>query len=66
MWSVGALLELDDRAKVEEFMRRNFELDLPPISEGSSDTIFEFLVNDAGTFFKIPTIINFYGRKDMK
>lgn len=49
MWSVGALLELDDRAKMEEFSRGNFELDLPPIAEGSQDTIFEFLVNEAGS-----------------
>ena len=49
MWSVGALLELDDRAKMEEFTRGNFELDLPPIDEGSLDTIFEFLVNEAGS-----------------
>ena len=49
MWSIGALLELDDRAKMEEFTRGNFELDLPPIDEGSLDTIFEFLVNEAGS-----------------
>ncbi|CAH3041642.1 unnamed protein product [Pocillopora meandrina] len=48
MWSVGALLELDDRAKMEEFARTNFELDLPPIAEGSQDTIFEFLVSEGG------------------
>ena len=48
MWSVGALLELDDRAKMEEFARTNFELDLPPIAEGSQDTIFEFLVSKGG------------------
>lgn len=51
MWSVGALLELDDRAKMEEFTRANFELDLPPIAEGSQDTIFEFLVNEAGSLW---------------
>ena len=50
MWSLGALLELDDRAKMEEFTRENFELDLPPIAEGSQDTIFEFLVNDSGSY----------------
>lgn len=49
MWSLGALLELDDRAKMEEFAKGNFELDLPPIAEGSQDTIFEFLVNEAGS-----------------
>ena len=48
MWSLGALLELDDRAKMEEFARGNFELDLPPIAEESADTIFEFLVNETG------------------
>lgn len=51
MWSVGALLELDDRAKMEEFARTNFELDLPPIAEGSQDTIFEFLVSEGGNWF---------------
>lgn len=50
MWSLGALLELDDRAKMEEFARGNFELDLPPIAEESADTIFEFLVNETGSF----------------
>lgn len=48
MWSLGALLELDDRAKMEEFTKENFELDLPPIAEDSLDTIFEFLVNEGG------------------
>ncbi|XP_044176214.1 LOW QUALITY PROTEIN: dynein axonemal heavy chain 5-like [Acropora millepora] len=48
MWSIGAVLELDDRAKMEEFTKQNFELNLPSIAEGSNDTIFEFLVNDAG------------------
>lgn len=57
MWSVGALLELDDRAKMEEFARENFELDLPPIDEGSQDTIFEFLVNEAGSLLLPACII---------
>lgn len=53
MWSIGAVLELDDRAKMEEFTKQNFELNLPSIAEGSNDTIFEFLVNDAGGFLLI-------------
>ena len=53
MWSIGAVLELDDRARMEEFTKRNFELNLPSIAEGSNDTIFEFLVNDAGGFLLI-------------
>ncbi len=57
MWSVGALLELDDRAKMEEFARGNFELDLPPIAEGSQDTIFEFLVNETGSLLHPASII---------
>lgn len=46
MWSLGALLELDDRFKLEQFMRETFDHDLPEVQE--SQTIFEFLVDDAG------------------
>lgn len=46
MWSVGALLELDDRYKLELFMRENFDLDIP--STESQQTMFEFYVNDIG------------------
>lgn len=52
MWSLGALLELDDRAKMEEFLSKHpSALDLPPIKEG--ETIFEYVVDDHGiwTFF---------------
>ena len=48
MWSIGALLELDDRAKLETFMRENTDLDLPKIKPGSGDTIFEFFVDKGG------------------
>ena len=48
MWSLGALLELDDRAKMEQFVRENFDLDLPVVNEQSNETMFEFLVNDNG------------------
>jgi len=48
MWSAGALLELDDRSKMEEHMRSLKCLDLPPVSEGSNETIFEYVVNDSG------------------
>ncbi len=48
MWSVGALQELDDRAKMEQWIRENKELKLPKIEEGSGDTIFEFKVDDKG------------------
>ena len=50
MWSVGALQELDDRAKMEEWMRSNTELAMPQIEEGSGDTIFEFKVDKEGNW----------------
>ena len=50
MWSIGALQELDDRAKMEEWMRENTELAIPHIQEGSGDTIFEFKVDDSGNW----------------
>ena len=46
MWSIGSLLELDDRSKLESFMKDNFELDLPETTE--HQTMFEFFVNDSG------------------
>ena len=48
MWGVGALLELDDRAKMEEFLVNHGKLSLPDINEGSQDTIFEFVVDNCG------------------
>ena len=48
MWSVGALLELDDRAKMEAFMREKTNLDLPPCEADSGDTIFEYFVDKDG------------------
>ena len=50
MWGVGALLELDDRAKMEEFLVKHGKLPLPEIEEGSQDTIFEFVVDDCGEY----------------
>ncbi|XP_066028864.1 dynein axonemal heavy chain 5 isoform X2 [Pocillopora verrucosa] len=46
MWSVGALLELEDRKKMEGFLSGKGSLNLPPV-EGQ-DTIFEYLVNEQG------------------
>uniref|UniRef100_UPI00398E4471 dynein axonemal heavy chain 8-like isoform X2 n=2 Tax=Pristiophorus japonicus TaxID=55135 RepID=UPI00398E4471 len=47
MWSVGSLLELDSRTKLEKFLRNHdSKLDLPEIPEDSNHTMFEFLVNN--------------------
>ncbi|KAM6127972.1 dynein axonemal heavy chain 8 [Pterocles gutturalis] len=49
MWSLGALLELDGRDKLEAFIRAHDEkLDLPAISPGTSQTMCEFYVTDYG------------------
>ena len=48
MWSLGALLELDDRSKLEAYLRRGGHVDLPDIPSESNDTMFEFLVNSEG------------------
>ena len=49
MWSVGALQELEDRAKMEVYLKEKTELDLPKI-QTEGDTIFEYKVDDAGNW----------------
>ncbi|KAM4687754.1 dynein axonemal heavy chain 5 [Discoglossus pictus] len=50
MWSVGALLELDDRNKMEHWLRNNdtLHLDLPNIPPRSEDTMFDYYVTTDG------------------
>uniref|UniRef100_A0A8C4TXL7 Dynein axonemal heavy chain 5 n=1 Tax=Falco tinnunculus TaxID=100819 RepID=A0A8C4TXL7_FALTI len=50
MWSVGALLELEDRCKMEHWLRNHatIKLDLPCIPEGSEDTMFDYYVSSDG------------------
>ena len=54
MWSLGSLLELGDRDRMEEHIRKHIgkddfgQLSLPVIPEGSSHTMFEYRVNDDG------------------
>ncbi|KAF5281562.1 hypothetical protein FQA39_LY05097 [Lamprigera yunnana] len=47
MWSLGAVLELDDRAKLEEYAVKNtVKMDWPKCTVGES--IFEYVVGDNG------------------
>ncbi|XP_039384950.1 dynein heavy chain 8, axonemal isoform X5 [Mauremys reevesii] len=49
MWSLGALLELDSRDKLEAFIRANdSKLDLPEIPKHTNQTMYEFHVTDYG------------------
>lgn len=50
MWSVGALLELEDRRKLENWLRdhKTINLDLPNIPEGTEDTMFDYYVTGDG------------------
>ena len=48
MWSIGAILELDDRSKLQEYLRKNTQLDLPKFEPDSGNTIFEYFVSDKG------------------
>ncbi|CAL8275103.1 unnamed protein product [Lota lota] len=47
MWSLGALLELEDRAKLEAFIKNHSsKMDLP--KTGPEETMFEYMVNSQG------------------
>lgn len=50
MWSTGALLELDDRRKMEIWLRGNDSicLNLPDIPLDSDDTMFDYHVTADG------------------
>jgi len=48
MWSNGALLELDDRAKMEKFLlKHESKLNYPKLRQ--DETIFEYLVTENGS-----------------
>lgn len=50
MWSVGAFLEIDDRLKLEQYLRTNeeFRLDLPDTSGMQDTSMFDYLVDTDG------------------
>jgi dynein heavy chain len=47
MWSVGAFLELDDRAKLEVYIRSNTNLSLPKVPD-SDTSMFDYYVEKDG------------------
>uniref|UniRef100_A0A8D0GPG5 Dynein axonemal heavy chain 5 n=1 Tax=Sphenodon punctatus TaxID=8508 RepID=A0A8D0GPG5_SPHPU len=62
MWSVGALLELEDRRKMEHWLRNHetIKLDLPHIPAGSEDTMFDFYVTTDGKWMHWNTCVEEY------
>ncbi|VEL13802.1 unnamed protein product [Protopolystoma xenopodis] len=50
MWSLGALLELSDRKKLQTYLYGLGELGLPRVNPSSDETIFEYTVNEAGAW----------------
>ncbi|KAM6102183.1 dynein axonemal heavy chain 5 isoform 6-T6 [Theristicus caerulescens] len=62
MWSVGALLEVEDRCKMEHWLRNHatIKLDLPCIPEGSEDTMFDYYVASDGKWMHWNTRVEEY------
>ncbi|KAM9386572.1 dynein axonemal heavy chain 5 [Phaethornis superciliosus] len=62
MWSVGALLELEDRCRMEHWLRNHstIKLDLPCIPEGSEDSMFDYYVASDGTWMHWNTRVEDY------
>ncbi|KAG8123396.1 hypothetical protein E2320_018801 [Naja naja] len=49
MWSLGSLLELDSREKLEAFLRNHeSKLDLPTFDKEGTHTMYEYFVTDYG------------------
>lgn len=48
MWSLGALLEIPERYKLEDFMKTNCSLSLPTAT--GENSIFEYLVSEKGNW----------------
>ncbi|KAA8591569.1 hypothetical protein FQN60_016943 [Etheostoma spectabile] len=62
MWSTGALLELEDRRKMEMWLRGNdsIRLNLPTIPQDSDDTIFDYHVTADGQWVHWRTRVEEY------
>ena len=52
VWSVGALLERPDRARLDEYIRSQLpQLALPPATDNQENTVFDFVVGSDGTWY---------------
>uniref|UniRef100_A0A8C9XLI3 Dynein axonemal heavy chain 5 n=1 Tax=Sander lucioperca TaxID=283035 RepID=A0A8C9XLI3_SANLU len=62
MWSTGALLELEDRRKMEMWLRGNdsIRLNLPTIPQDSDDTMFDYHVTADGQWVHWSTRVEEY------
>lgn len=65
MWSIGAFLELDDRARLQEYIFNNsdanFQLNTPTIPADSEDTIFDYFVHEkTGAWTHWNTVVTEY------
>ncbi|XP_078108037.1 dynein axonemal heavy chain 5 isoform X3 [Sander vitreus] len=62
MWSTGALLELEDRRKMEMWLRGNdsIRLNLPAIPQDSDDTMFDYHVTADGQWVHWSTRVEEY------
>jgi dynein heavy chain len=65
MWSAGSFLELDDRARLQDYILNNsdanFRLDTPTLSAGSEDTIFDYFVHEkTGAWTHWSTVVTEY------
>ena len=50
MWSIGAVLELDDRSRMQEFLQGHESKPTLPKLNGAQDSIFDYMVDDAGAW----------------
>ncbi|XP_071325116.1 dynein axonemal heavy chain 5 isoform X1 [Trachinotus anak] len=62
MWSIGALLELDDRRKMDIWLRGNdsIHMNLPDIPHDSEDTMFDYHVTADGQWIHWSTRVEEY------
>ena len=60
MWSLGAVLELDDRARLQEFLQVHESNPSLPKLTNSNDSIFDYLVSANGTWIHWLTKVEKY------